>query len=247
MPETACHPAAARLRRGVRRGRPGCHRQRSRGDGHGGRRRRAVHHRRAGRGPRRPAGAPAERALPRPARRRRVDLRQRPRLHARADGVLARRVRLARAGAGPQPLRPLQDRHRRARCPLHPPARRRPRRVPADDHPRLARLVRGVPQDHRAADRPGRPRGRPCRRLPPGRPVDSGLRLLGPAARGGLQPAADGGNLRQADGPPRLRPLRHAGRRLRIADQPHHRAHRSAARRRRASQPVRGGTAAGGR
>ena len=96
---------------------------------------------------------------------------------------------------------------------VHAPVAAR-RRVPAADHPRLAGLDRGVPQGDRAADQPARHGGDAddafhvvCPSLP-------GYGFSGkPTAPGwGVERIAAG--LGDADGAPRLRPLRRPGRRL---------------------------------
>ncbi len=116
--------------------------------------------------------------------------------------------------AGAQPLRSVRHRDRRDRHPLHPPALAASRGDPAADHPRLAGLDRRVPQGDRAAHRPGRLRRRRRRRVPRRRPLAPRLRLLGQARRDRLGCRTDRGGVGDADGPPRLRPLRRPGRRL---------------------------------
>ena len=122
----------------------------------------------------------------------------------------------------------------------HPlPARALPRagRLAPDPHPRLAGLGRGVPGRDRPAVRPAGPRRRPGRRLPPGDPLAPRLRLLRPHPRGGLGAVPHRPGLGDADGPPRLRPLRRRRQRRRLDDQPRAGAARPRARRRAARHP----------
>ena len=210
----------------------------SRGPGRRRRRHRAVHHRH----PRRRAGRPEGAARPRPHARRAgrgwVGSRDEPGLPEPARGVLARRVRLAGAGAPAQPARAVQDPHRRARHPLRASPVGRARRVPADPDPRLAGHLRGVRQGHRAPDRPRRPRRAGRGRLPRRGPVHPRLRLLGPAAAARLRPRPHRRDLRRAHGAPGLRALRRPGRRPRRRHQPVAGRQRLGARGRTAPQPV---------
>ncbi len=81
----------------------------------------------------------------------------------------------------------------------------RRRRVSVADHARLARIDRRVPQGDRAADR---------RRVSRGVPVAAGIRLLRQADEHRLGRREDRRGVGDADGPPGLRALRRAGRRL---------------------------------
>ena len=162
-------------------------------------------------------------------------------------GVLARQVRLARAGSAAQPLRALPHERRRAESALRARAFEARGRAAARDHARLARLGLRVPQDHRTARRPGGARWQRTRRLPRRLPLDPRLRLLGPDARARLGRAPRGRDVREADGAARLRPIWSAGRRL--GRHHHHaaRARRSRARRGHPSQHGGGRRAAGRR
>ena len=137
-----------------------------------------------------------------------VDLSQEP------GHLLARQVRLARAGAKAEPVQPLHDQHRRIEDSLHPSEVEAPERLPAAHHARLAGIVRRVHEGHRPADRPDRARRARHRRLRSHRPVDSGLRLLGQADDAGLRSGAGRADGIEADGAPRLPALRRTGRRL---------------------------------
>ena len=88
-----------------------------------------------------------------------------------------------------------------------------PGRAAADHHARLAELGRGVPRDHRPADRPGRARRRPGRRVPRGAPSLPGFAFSGPTPDR-LGTCRHRAGLGGADAPPRVRALRRAGRRL---------------------------------
>ena len=110
-------------------------------------------------------------------------------------------------------VRPLHHRHRRPGHPFHPPALAPRGRLSPRRHARLARLNRGVPQGDRAADRPNRAR----------RPAEDAFHVVCPSLPGygfSDKPAARAGVSRRwrgvgdADDPPRLRPVRRAGRRL---------------------------------
>ena len=132
-----------------------------------------------------------------------------------ADRPAAERLRLARPRSRDQPASAVHDRDRRPDHPLHPREVGREERHAAAAHPRLAGLDRRVPRRDRAADRSGRPwrQGRGCVRRR--HPLAARLRLLGPDPRGGLEQRPDRRGLHRADGPPRLRALRRAGRRCR--------------------------------
>ncbi|MBV1849379.1 EAL domain-containing protein [Catellatospora sp. NEAU-YM18] len=95
-----------------------------------------------------------------------------------ARRVLARRLRLARGGGGAELVPPVHHHDRRGEHPLPARALARAGRDADDHHAWLAGLGGGVLRDHRAADRPACPRRRPGRRIPPGHPLDAGLRLL---------------------------------------------------------------------
>ena len=75
-----------------------------------------------------------------------------------------------------------------------------PGRAAADPHTQLAGVRRRVPRPHRTADRPAGARRRPGRRVPPGDPVDPGLRVLraDDARRAGTVPGRAG--VGRADG-----------------------------------------------
>ena len=132
-------------------------------------------------------------------------------LPAGAGRVLADRLRLAQARGPAEPAAPVHHHHRRRQPAL--PARPLPRAGgdPAAAAPRLARLGGGVPGAGRSADRPGRPRRRPGRRLPPGDPVPPRVRVLRPAGRARLELRPHRGGAGRADGPARLRSLRRPG------------------------------------
>ncbi len=77
----------------------------------------------------------------------------------------------------------------------------------------------------RPTHRPGGPRRRPGRRVPCRRAVAARLRLQRQADPHRVGDGADRHRMGRADGPPRLRPLRSAGRRLGFGgDHPHRRA-----------------------
>ena len=152
--------------------------------------------------------------VPQPGRRRRLGDGHRAGVPPDVARVLERPVRLARARGPLQRVR--ADRHR-SRRPAHPlPARALTgaRRAAAPALARLARVGHRVPRRARSALEPERPRRRSRRRVPRGRAVASGLRLLRSHARTRLAPASDGAGVHAGDGRPRLRPLRRAGRRL---------------------------------
>ncbi len=135
-------------------------------------------------------------------------------LPARARRVLARRVRLARAGGTAQRARALPHAHRRPVDPLHPRALGARGRVAVAHHARLARLGRRVPGGHPAADGPRGSRRPGERRLPRGRALTPRLRLLGAHPHARLGSMADRAGVHRADGSARLPALRRAGRRL---------------------------------
>src|ERR1700759_3456582 len=85
-----------------------------------------------------------------------VGARHGPRLPAERAGVLGGWLRLARAGALAERVQSLPGRDRW--CPGAFCARAGPRRAgdPADLDERLAEVLRGIPADGAAADRPGR-------------------------------------------------------------------------------------------
>ena len=136
-----------------------------------------------------------------------------------ADGYDWRRARGA-----PQRASPVPHRDRRARHPLPPRPLAPRRRAAAGHHPRLAGLDRRVPQGHRAAHRPDRPR----RRRRPTRSTSScpslpGFGFSDKPDRARLGRRAHRRRVGDADGAPRLRPLRRPGRRLGLGG---HRPHR---------------------
>ena len=176
---------------------------------------RAVHHRRAGCGARRPAAAAGSRPLSGRARRVGLDARHRPDLPPAARRVLAGRLRLARAGAHAERIPAVHDERRRAGRTLHPSPFAGAGRAAAHADPRLARHLLRVLEDGRPARRSGQPRRQRRGRLPCGRPVAARLRVLGAAAPDGALAAADGPDVHGGDGAAGLRPLRRAGRRRR--------------------------------
>ena len=117
--------------------------------------------------------------------------------------------------AGP-PQRVAAVPHGRRRPGRALPARPLPRtrRPAAGDHPWLARLGGGVPEGDRSAHRPRRPRRRPIRRVPRGRAVAAGLRMVRQAGAARLGRSPDRRSVGAADAAPGLRPLRCPGRRL---------------------------------
>jgi hypothetical protein len=128
--------------------------------------------------------------------------------------ALADQVRLAQAGGAAERPAPVHHHDRRPGHPLPARALETRRRAADDHHARLAGLGPGDAEGDRAADRPDRPRRQRGRRVPSGHPVDAGLRLLRQADDRGLEPGPHGPRLADPDGPPRLRALRVAGRRL---------------------------------
>ncbi len=171
---------------------------------HGERRTPSVPCRRARGGTRRPTRPAHPHAVARPDSRQRLGLRHRSPVPAGPLRHLVAQVRLARAGAEVQSLAALPHRHRRAADPLHSRPLRQRRRVAVDHHSRLAGLRRRIPRHHRTA----------ARRLPRRRAVAARVRLVGCHDASGLGRAARRGDVGEADGAPRLRPLRRAGRRL---------------------------------
>ena len=144
----------------------------------------------------------------------------------RAAGVRAGPLRVL---AHPLQLAALRGRAQRVAAVLHVAGRRRRRRrrralparalaprrrAAAAADPRLAGLDRRVPRRRR---RPDRPAG-PARRVPPGDPVAARLRVQQQADGRRLGGGAHRGRVGAAHGPPRLRPLRRAGRRLGLDD-----------------------------
>ncbi len=146
---------------------------------------RAVHHPRARCRARRPARAPRPHPPARPGSRGALDLRHRRDLPRRPDRLLARRVRLARAGSRAQRLSANHSPHRRDRPPLPACAGTGAEPAPTPPLPRLAGLGVRVPRSHPAPDRPG-PLRRPAGgRLHGGGALASWLRPVvppGPAA-----------------------------------------------------------------
>ena len=177
----------------------------------------------------------------------RLAARDEPGLPAAAHRVLARRVRLAGAGAPAQRVRAVQDPHRRPRHPLRAPPVAGARCLPADPDPRLARHLRGVRQGDRAADRSGRPRGAGGGRVPRRGAVDPGLRLFGSPAASGLRARPHRRHLRRADGPVGIRAIHCAGRRPRRRHQPLAGRQRRGACGRPAPEPVQRRSARSGR
>ena len=156
--------------------------RRARADGH----HRALRDPRRRLGARRPAHRLARTRFPDQIDGHRLGVRDPDRLPARARRVLARRVRLARAGGAAQRARALPHRDRRPVDPLRPRALAARRRAPAAPHARLAGLGRRVPRRHPAADRPGGARRRRGRRVPRDRAVAARLRVLGADAHARL-------------------------------------------------------------
>ena len=133
-----------------------------------------------------------------------------------ARRVLARRVRLARAGGAAQRVRAVHDHDRRPADPL--PARpiAGAGRAAADRHPRLPGLGGRVHPHHRAAERSARATAA----IRPTRSTWSCRRCRGsgspsPLREPGWQLARTARAWVGADAPPRLRALRRAGRRHR--------------------------------
>jgi hypothetical protein len=155
--------------------------------------------------------------LARRAAGHRVGVRRRRRRPPRARGLLARRLRLARARAPPQRPPAVHHHDRRPDDPLRAPALARAGRHPPPADPRVAEHVRGLRGGRRPAGRPAGPRGGGRAGVPPGDPVAPGLRLLGPDARARLGDRADRPGVGRADAPPGLRPLPPAGRRHGLA------------------------------
>src|SRR3989442_568482 len=111
--------------------------------------------RRARRRARRPARTPGARALARRDPRRAVALRHRPRVHEVARRLLARPLRLARAGGGAQRAPPVHRGAGRHRPALHPRARGGTTPDAAAALARLAGLDRRIPAAGPDADRSG--------------------------------------------------------------------------------------------
>ena len=86
--------------------------------------------------------------------------------------------------------------------------------LPLDRHARVAGLDDRAAEDHRSAHRSHGARRERGGRLPPRDPLAAGPRVLGQADRDRLGPDPDRARLGRADGAPRIRPLRGAGRRL---------------------------------
>src|SRR5947209_18473251 len=142
-------------------------------------------------------------------RRQRLGLRNEPRRAARAPRLLARRLRLARAGAEVKRLLPLRRRRRGSRHPL--PLRARARAEP-DAAPSPARLAEHVLRDVEARAAADQPRGawrRPARLFRRRRAFAAGLWIFAAAERAGDAQDPDGRALREADvGDARLRTIR---------------------------------------
>ena len=78
----------------------------------------------------------------------------------------------------------------------------------------MARLGHRADEDHRPADQPDGARRERIGRLPPGDPVDAGLRVFGQADHDRLGPRPHRPCLGRADEAPGIQPIRGAGRRL---------------------------------
>ena len=172
--------------------------------------------------------------IPKASRAELNDLRGAHRAHPMAGpGARARRLagRAARADAGTGALlggavrlaqvrgpaggpAALHDRDRRSRHPLHPRPLGSRARAAGHHHARMARVDHRAAAGHRPAHQPHRARRQRRRRVRRGDPVDTGLRVLGQAARHQLDPRPHRGGLGRADEAPRLHALRRAGRRL---------------------------------
>ena len=115
----------------------------------------------------------------------RLVARDRPGLPPRARRLLGGRVRLAGAGGGARPARPLPRPAWRPADPFRArPGRRAGRARPAAGPvPRLAGLVLALCEGHPAAGQPRRARRRPGRRVERGRAGRPGLRVLRPPGR----------------------------------------------------------------
>ena len=164
---------------------------------------------------RRPAPAHRVDALAEQGARPRSDAGHPAGAAAGAGALLGRGLRLRPARGAAERAAAVHHRDRRARDPLHPRALEARGRAAADHHARLARLGDRDARRDRATHRPDRAWRRRGGRVRRRHPVHPRLRLLGRAdrARLGFRPHRSG--LGRADEPPRLHPLRRAGRRSR--------------------------------
>jgi hypothetical protein len=133
---------------------------------------------------------------------------------AGTGALLGQHVRLAQVRGPAAGAAALRDRDRRPRHPLHPRPLESRARAAGHHHARLARLGHRAATGHRPAHQPHRARRQRRRRLRRGDPVDTGLRVLGQAARRQLDPRPHRVSLGRADEAPGLHALRRAGRRL---------------------------------
>ena len=139
------------------------------------------------------------RALARRAAGRALGLRHQRRVHAGAGRLLARPLRLARAGGASS----TPSASSRCRCTastsISSTSRARARTRAAAALARLAGLGLRVPRDHPAADRPRALRRRPGRRVHRGRALAARLRPLVRARAAALRRRGDRRLLRRAD------------------------------------------------
>ena len=169
--------------------------------------------------PRRPARA--ARAHPvRAGRARRLlgvrHARVLPARHGRAVEV----VRLARGRGADQRPPGLRHRGRRPADPLPPRPVGGRGRHPAAAGPHLPGLAARLHRHDRPAGQPRGPRRQRGRRVPRGRAVDAGLRLVHPGRRHRLDDGAGGDGVRRADAPARLLVVRHPRQRRRRDGRP---------------------------
>ena len=171
---------------------------------------------------------------------------------AQARPITGRRTT---TGAGSRPgstPSPIHDRDRRTGHPLHPRSLEARKRAAAHRHPRLARLDHRAVEDIDAADRSHGAWRQRSGRVPPGDPVDAGLRLFrqagdapagAPSASPGLGDAderlAIPATSRRAATGARSSSTGWACRRRRAARHPHQHARRGPAEVDKASQPAR--------
>ena len=127
--------------------------------------------------------------------------------------LLDDRLRLAPVRGETERAAAVQDRDRRCGRPLHPREVAARERVAADHDARVARFGRRAARDRRAAHRPDRARRARRGRVRPRAAIHTRVRLLRRADRARLGPRPPRTGLGEADGAPRLHPVRRAGRR----------------------------------